>query len=252
MPRTTSFLFIVLAVLGLAAPAQAAQKPVGTIAAGLCQEQSVEVPVDRARLQAELPEGWQVRNSFVFAQPSVFVVVSSCSKLSAGGVLLERAHGAQLTTGAVPPRGPAIGYVLRDLTDHPGADRLLRRAGFAGGQAAISTTATGSRLVGHPLRTGTVDAGADSFGVTVSAFAPDTAVPGISSEGFTLGTQGPAGLAQYAIRYRNQFVNVGAGRVTAPAGSYLARLLGATEATGFGTFTSHGLEVDVSAERPGA
>jgi hypothetical protein len=244
-----------LVLLGLLAPAVAVadQRPIATVTGAGCEERVVEVPADRARLQAALPAGWRLSNSPTFLQPSIYAYVAFCDALAVDGRAERPRTYAQLLTGATRPGSRAVAYVLRDFSEHAGYASAMRRAGFAGGTGKLTGGAAllPKTLPDHQPSFGGVEAGpAESFSLTIGATAPRAAVPGIVSDGFVFGASGPAGLAEYDITYTGQEINAGPGEITAPGGSYLAGLLGSTTAVGLGTTLTHDLRVAISAESP--
>lgn len=225
---------VAAAVVLAAAPAassSAAGAEAFTWKAEDCKEVNAGLSLSTAKLQQLLPAGYTVREDAP-GTGQLLLGMTECGSLKVEGVEQPRDSSADAIIPVLNPDGTSVMYHLWQVTGAPELRQRMQELGFRG---ELSQTASASSTLTAAAATGTADVPWSFAPHSVTAAGAKVLPPESGTASWVQVT--PVGTVETRFEFEGYQMHVGIGRVTAPAGSWLAELMGGTTHEGMGVLT---------------
>lgn len=214
-----------------AASSSAAEREVFTWSAKGCKEVNVGLSLSAQKLQQLLPPGYTVQEEAP-GTGSLYLGMAECASLKVDGVEQPRDSSADAVIRATNQAGASVKYHLWQVTGAPALRQRMQRLGFRG---ALDTTASASSTLTAVTATGTADVPWSFAPHSVTATGAKILPPETGTASWVQLTR--LGTVETRFQFEDYQMHLGVGRVTAPAGSWLAKVIGGTTHEGMGILT---------------
>lgn len=211
-----------------------------------CEEVLVAVLLPTATLQPLLPRGYTVQEAAP-GKGQLSLGLAQCASMEVEGVEQPRDTSADALIRAETADGDQVDYHLWQVTGAPALRHRMQQLGVRG-QLSPKAFAT-STTTSPATATGTADVPWSFAPHSVTATGAEVLPPGSGTMTWVQVTR--RGTVDMSFEFEGYEMLVGAGRLTAPAGSWLARLMGGTQLDGVG-YLSDPFDVDARVELRGS
>lgn len=223
------------AIVAAAAPASsssAAGTKAFTWSAEGCKEVVVGVSLATTKLQQLLPAGYTVEEDAP-GTGSLLLGMAECASLKVEGKEQPRDTSADAVIPAKSRDGTSVKYHLWQVTGAPALRERMRALGFRG---ELSPKASAESAFTAAAATGSAHVPWSFAPYAVTAAGAKALPPHSGTMSWEQVTR--LGTVETRFRYEDYLMHLGVGRVSAPAGSWLAKVLGGTTHEGMGILSA--------------